>query len=652
MVSELVDRRLTKLYVHCQEYKDRYTEIPLELRENLQMWFSATFKEFVDFAELGMLFLGFKMSEIQRSIAEFMQYGGKLIMVQAQRGQAKSTLAALYCIWLLIQEPSTRILITSGGGEQANSISILISRIIMNWTILCWLRPDTRKGDRDSAINFDVHYALKGIDKSASVSSVGITANLAGRRADFVLADDVETQRNSATQPMRDTLLNQTKEFAAICITGRILYLGTPQTKDSVYRKLPQRGYNVRVWTGRYPTNKELERYGSGVNIAPEIMTALLKDSSLQTGGGIEGTRGKPTDPNHISEEILQAKELEYGEEGFALQYMLDTTLSDEARTKIKLSDLIVYGGNSSKVPEMLYHSTDSAKIVKNIPDINEAISSAIMYEAVGVADTFIKFEHKLMIVDPAGNGGDEISFALGGATNSYIHWISVGGFSGGFAEDNIMAMIREMLSHDTYDLRIERNTGAGAVTALFIAQLDKLKLLCNVDPNHDLVKDLCSDLGVQPIVLRERLQKFGVSDYFSTGQKELRIINTISPMTRRHKIVVHTNALSTDWEHCKRHAPDKRNSFSAFYQLMNITTDRNSLVHDDRVDCLQRLTQELAPFVSKDETKGAEKRREEDFKNWLDNPMGYANNAPTARRGQTRGRLSTINRSKAKRKL
>lgn len=190
MVSEIVDRRLIKLHDTCKKYNDRYTEIPLEVRENLQVWFSATFKEFEDFAEVGMLYLGFKISPIQRSIARFMQYGGNLLMVQAQRGQAKSSLAALYCIWLLIQNPSTRVLITSGGGEQANSISILISRIIMNWSLLCWLRPDTRKGDRDSAINFDVHYSLKGIDKSASVSSVGITANLQGRRADFVLADD------------------------------------------------------------------------------------------------------------------------------------------------------------------------------------------------------------------------------------------------------------------------------------------------------------------------------------------------------------------------------------------------------------------------------------------------------------------------------
>ena len=198
--------------------------------------FAATLPNFKEFAELGMLYLGFKLSEIQADIAEYMQAGQAKRMVQAQRGQAKSTLAALYCIWRLILNPSARILIVSGGERQASDVALLIIRIIQNWSILCWLRPDTAKGDRTSVSAFDVHYSLKGIDKSASVSCVGITANLQGMRADFILADDIETQRNSMTQTERDKLLLLTKEFAAICISGEIMYLGTPQTKDSVYR--------------------------------------------------------------------------------------------------------------------------------------------------------------------------------------------------------------------------------------------------------------------------------------------------------------------------------------------------------------------------------------------------------------------------------
>lgn len=190
MVSETVISRYKTLHTACQKWLHNPRLIPLEERELLATICAGTFKEFKDFAEVGMQYLGFKLSAIQADIAEFMQYGHSKRMVQAQRGQAKSTLAALYSIWLLMHKPSTRVMIVSGGGAQADDIALLVVRIIMNWSILCWLRPDTTKGDRDSASNFDVHYSLKGIDKTASVVSVGITASLTGKRADFILADD------------------------------------------------------------------------------------------------------------------------------------------------------------------------------------------------------------------------------------------------------------------------------------------------------------------------------------------------------------------------------------------------------------------------------------------------------------------------------
>ena len=75
--------------------------------------------------------------------------------------------------------------------------------------------------------------------------------------------------------------------------------------------------FEVRVWTGRYPTSEELLRYENGV-VAPCILEALERDPSLGTvGGGITGLRGKPTDPILFDEMALQEKELDYGEEGF-----------------------------------------------------------------------------------------------------------------------------------------------------------------------------------------------------------------------------------------------------------------------------------------------------------------------------------------------
>ena len=620
-ITEQVARRLTMLTKECKVWNENPHEIPKEKRDELSMMFGSTFHDFRAFAELGMLYLGFRLSTVQADIAEFMQKGQAKRMVQAQRGQAKSSLAALYCVWLMLKDPSSRVLIVSGGEKQASDVALLIIRMINTWSLLCWLRPDVAKGDRSSVHAFDVHYSLKGIDKSASVSCVGITANLQGMRADFILADDVETGCNSMTQTEREKLQILIKEFAAICITGDIMYLGTPQTKDSIYRLLPARGYDVRVWCGRYPTDEELQRYGAGVTIAPMIMQALIQNPELQAGGGIEGNRGQPTDfDGHITEEVLQEKELEYGEEGFSLQYMLDTTLSDALRTKIKLSDMIVLAVDNNTVPEKLHWSGEQSKLYK---DGKPNVKDSRMYHAAGVSDVYIPFEHKVMTLDPAGAGGDELSFAAGGGTNSFIYLLSVGGFVGGTTKANIESVIEKMLSLDIHVLDIEKNMGHGTVAALFVERLESLKNLAR--QHSDDIKGWCTRLGLTMRELEARLTQIGISEYYVTGQKERRIIDTISPITRRHKLVVSTQAIEDDWEYCQKHSPEKRLQFSAFQQMGNITYDRNSLVHDDRADCVQRVVETLAGMLSRDEEKLSVEREEKAISSFLQNPMGYA---------------------------
>ena len=148
------------------------------------------YERFEDFAEDGMAFLGFSLTDEQRDISQYMQEGPRLRMVMAQRGEAKSTLAALYAVWRIVQRPSTRVLIVSGGEKQASEVATLVVRMIMTWDILECLRPDRQAGDRTSTEAFDVHYALKGLDKSPSVACVGITSNLPGKRADLLIPDD------------------------------------------------------------------------------------------------------------------------------------------------------------------------------------------------------------------------------------------------------------------------------------------------------------------------------------------------------------------------------------------------------------------------------------------------------------------------------
>ena len=72
------------------------------------------YAEFIPFLEDVMAELGFSTTEIQRDIAGFIAYGPQYLMVQAQRSQAKTTIAAAYAVWYLTHNPAGRVLIEIG----------------------------------------------------------------------------------------------------------------------------------------------------------------------------------------------------------------------------------------------------------------------------------------------------------------------------------------------------------------------------------------------------------------------------------------------------------------------------------------------------------------------------------------------------------
>ena len=111
------------------------------------------YKNFNVFLTDVMVELGFTLTKVQADIGSFMANGPQYLMVQAQRSQAKTTIAAAFCVWTLIHDPKHRVLIISAGGSQATDISTLVIRIIMNMDILECMRPDKSKGDRVSVEN-------------------------------------------------------------------------------------------------------------------------------------------------------------------------------------------------------------------------------------------------------------------------------------------------------------------------------------------------------------------------------------------------------------------------------------------------------------------------------------------------------------------
>ena len=215
---------------------------------------------------------------VQYDMADFLQNAPKRAVIEAFRGVGKSYITSAFVCYKLLHDPQAKVLVVSASKVRADDFSTFTQRLINEMPVLHHLR--SREGQRQSKISFDVGPAKAS--HSPSVKSVGITGQLAGSRADLIVADDVEVPNNSMTQVMRDKLSEAVKEFDAVLKPdGTIVYLGTPQTEMSLYETLPERGYETRIWPSRYPTHQQLLRYNN--RLAPFIQEKLLKSIKFFT---------------------------------------------------------------------------------------------------------------------------------------------------------------------------------------------------------------------------------------------------------------------------------------------------------------------------------------------------------------------------------
>lgn len=572
----------------------------IKTRFEIALLVRGTYQSFEHFARDAMSYLGFDITDMQADIAAYMQKGPRLRMVMAQRGEAKSTLAAIYAVWCLIQDPTHRILIVSAAEDKASEVASIIIKLILHWDILAYLRPDRSAGDRTSAGSFDVHYALKGIDQSPSVACIGITASLQGRRADLLVPDDIESTKNALTVTQRGHLLALTREFTSINTHGDIMYLGTPQTRDSVYNTLPGRGFDIRIWPGRVPSDEQIVGYGE--LLAPFVMAMCTPEN--QTGYGLSGLLGKPTDPDRFDEDALIEKELDQGPEGFQLQYMLDTSLSDAIRQQLKLGDFLVADFDYERVPEVIARSTNKdyeLTIPEGFPVPRVKMYNAVVPSRVAWVPAP---KDRLMYIDPAGGGGDEIGFAVTFAVGPFIHVMDVGGLTGGLIQENSDILIEVIKELSVSRILVESNMGHGLFEINLRAALETAGL------------------------------KVPVTGEYSTGQKERRIIDSMVSALQRHRIVLHKRVFDSDRKYGLRHNAANRSNFSVFHQLHNITTDRDSLVHDDRLEALAGAIRMHKHALAVDADKAAEARKVQEALEFMKNPMGHDTNPKTKSRG------------------
>lgn len=510
---------------------------------------------------------------VQYDIAEFLQNGPKRSVIEAFRGVGKSYVTSAFVVHQLLLNPDIKVLVVSASKTRSDDFSTFTQRLIWEMPILQHLMP--KEGQRQSKIAFDV--APAQASHSPSVKSVGITGQLAGSRADLIIADDVEIPNNSATQMMREKLSESVKEFDAVLKPdGRIIYLGTPQTEMSLYETLPERGYEVRIWPARFPDDTIRVKYGD--RLAPMIEDKLDRK---------QGEVGAPTDPQRFSAEDLMERELSYGRSGFSLQFMLDTSLSDQDRYPLKLSDLIIMDLDSEKAPEKLVWGNNPMDKIPEVPVVG--LNGDFYFGPQQKMGDWIPYTGSVMSIDPSGRGQDELGYSVVKMLNGQLFVTAAGGMQGGYKDSVLKSLAIIAKQQNVNYVIIESNFGDGMFTELFKPVINK----------------------VHPVTMEEVRH---------SKQKEKRIIDTLEPVMNQHKLIFDRKIILDDYKTVQGYATEKAMKYSLFYQMTRITGDRGSLSHDDRLDALAIAVNYWVEQMAADAEKNMESRRVDLLHKALDN--------------------------------
>lgn len=538
-----------------------------------------------------------KLNPTQQDILSFLLTGGKYIGIQASRGMTKTVMAAILCCFCLIHMPHYRIIVFSQNGKRAKEIAGWIVKIFYAIDILEVLQPDTYAGDRSSIEAFDIHWCFRGSDKSPSVTCYSIESGAQGARADLILADDIESLQNSRTAQSREWLLEQSLEFESINQYGRIIYLGTPQGVESIYNTLPARGYIMRIWPARYPTKEQLEFYGDA--LAPIFRKRIDADPSLQSGGGLDGSMGKPTTPMMYDEDILQEKEMRQGLAKFMLQFMVHTGMSDRDRFKLKLENLVLMNFNAEQGSVMPVWNSDVRSMWQNAPRFGTRPQDRF-YFAMQQPYTMRKFDLTVMFIDPSGGGSksqDEMGYAITKLLGTYVYVYDVDGVRGGYDEQELLKLVQAAKDAQVDVVYVEKNFGNGAHFAMLKPLFERHYPNC-------------------------RLEEIN-----SSGQKEIRIIDTLEPLLGQHRLVVSQTAVMKDYQSIQKYPAEVKMTYSCFYQMAHLTADRGALRHDDRLDALAGAVSQIVGYIDYDQAKAERGREEEKQKQFLEvmaNPEGF----------------------------
>jgi hypothetical protein len=434
---------------------------------------------------------------------------------------------------------------------------------------------------------------------------VGITGQLTGSRADLMILDDIEVPGNSMTELMREKLLQLCTEAESILTPkadSRIMYLGTPQTTFTVYRKLAERNYRPFVWPARYPRKNKLSQY-EGL-LAPQIQADL--DS-----GALEW---ETTDDRFGNDDLIE-REASMGRSNFMLQFQLDTSLSDAEKFPLKMADLVVTSVNPTKAPESIVWCSDPTNVIKDLPTVG--LPGDYFYSPMQMVGEWGDYTETICSVDPSGRGSDETTAAYLSQRNGFLYLHEMRAYRDGYSDSTLLDILRGCNKFNASTLLIESNFGDGIVAELFKKHIQQTK------------------------------QNIFIEETRANVRKEDRIIDSLEPVLNQHRLCVNKSVVEWDYKSNSNEAPELRLLYMLFYQMSRMCREKGAVKHDDRLDCLAQGVKYYTDALSISANEAIKTRKREEWdsilEDFIDSPHRSANHLVFAMNKDQRKKANKI---------
>ena len=520
---------------------------------------------------------------IQLDFCDYLQYGPEYLQIQAFRGAGKTYFTAAYCCWCLFLNPNELVLIISAAKDTSDQICRFTRRLIEDIEELHDLRPNVLRGDQDSAVSFTVGNCIPA--KTPSVSSKGITGTITGGRASKIILDDVEVTNNSETPMMREKLVTRLEEISAILLPAddrlgvdpKVRVLGTPQSTHTIYRVLEERGYESRVWPIAIPDDKTAANYGINPGSGEPRLAKLIRD--------MPGKPGDSTEPTRFTAPHIAGLRKKFGAASFQRQFMLATDLSDADRFPLKIKDLMFDEFPETSAREVYIHSNHPQHRLGQHE--NPGLPGDGFYAPGQVEGSLVPFEKTVMSVDPSGRGSDETGIAVVSALSGYQFVHSVRGLPGGYSLPTLEAIAREAKRYNVNTVVVESNMGDGAILEL-----------------------------LKPVM--QRVHPCELVEVRSSKQKEIRILETLSPIWESHRAIFHPRVIQQQESASGGDSAEQKRVRQLFWSATHLEEAKGCLPYDDRIDALEMACRLLVDTLARNAHEAQRGRDLDDLNEWI----------------------------------